>query len=716
MTATLVGLTLVATGCDDDPTRTAVQGSEVGMPTSTPPSTAVEAGTFAYTTPGRVTLARGRQTLASVSTGDPVRFAEWTADGSRFVAASATRLISIDTATGAKAEVGCQCYEIAVAAGKVFVLDEYGGQDLAVHDVVTLEPAGRMKPSPGTERGLVAVTGAGERVVTFQINGDGARWTADVVVVDQTGGTPHKFGETTIASDLAYTPTGWDGKPKVAYVVIGTSGSSTGQSSVVWFDPATPGVQAETRNQELRALPPGVSEKDWNNTVGNLWWAADGTVRVDASTWTCSGDQPLAGPRCDKPAPQGQWKFDGARWQRTEEHGLTSRRELGGDLSLVRRRPSATSEETALLLDEKGALAPVADKVGRVWTPPSSRAKAPRITLPEVKNVVATTDPAHPYRVTLKWDPVARAVDYQVLTAPGCDLLPPSVAEYKLQKKDLGTATTWTHDQVTSGCMNYIVVAAGLGGESPRQWPGTRAWPYETNTTFAKARSRYFEAAPDPGDRISTITLSPSADHGIVVVRGFIRNKDEFTEMIGDHRGFGTDPYASAKVGIAWDTATGEIGVYVHRSCVAGANVPKPWVAGCKDALPIQFISGAEMIRDDIETPVNYISAVKRPDGSIRVGVSAVNSWGSFLGRINARVILTPSGDSYTANFFGDKFPAWEIYRYPRTAVIGSVRPVAYTIATRDQTSIDDLKGYPTMCFGHGTEQREGKEHPMSCM
>jgi lysophospholipase L1-like esterase len=335
--------------------------------------------------------------------------------------------------------------------------------------------------------------------------------------------------------------------------------------------------------------------------------------------------------------------------------------------------------------------------------------------LPEVKNVVATSDPERPYSVTLKWDPVPGADDYHVYAAPGCGDVPAPLSDYKIQQWGLGTKTTWTQEYIFGGCTNFIVAGSRYGGESKWPWAGARAWPYENNYTHLLARNRYFDTAPDDGDKRSETSVSPSADHGIVLARGYIRNKDAFTGAIGDHRGFDSNPYASGKIGVAWDTKTGEIGVYVHRSCVIGANLPKPWVAGCRDAFPIQFVGNALAYGDNDATPVNYVSVSKQSDGGLVVSVSAINSWSNFLGRINGQVALRPSGGTYTATMQADKFPAWEIYRYPRTAVLASVLQPAYTIGTRDQTTIDDLKGGFSFCTSQGGEERNGREYPMSC-
>ena len=100
----------------------------------------------------------------------------------------------------------------------------------------------------------------------------------------------------------------------------------------------------------------------------------------------------------------------------------------------------------------------------------------------------------------------------------------------------------------------------------------------------------------------------------------------------------------------------------------------------------------------------------------ITVKVSARNSWKELdLGRINATVTLTPSGNTFTAKLVGDKFPAWEILRYPATELFpAKAAGVVRTIGTRDQTSIGDLKASASTCTSTGPDE-ETATNPMSC-
>ncbi|MFE0590629.1 GDSL-type esterase/lipase family protein [Micromonospora echinospora] len=338
--------------------------------------------------------------------------------------------------------------------------------------------------------------------------------------------------------------------------------------------------------------------------------------------------------------------------------------------------------------------------------------------MPDVPNVRVTEHPDRPYTVTVSWDPVPGADDYHVYAAPGCDLIPPAPSEFTKHQWSLGGKTSWTQEYVTDPCRNYLVVASRYGGEGARKFEQIRrAWPYQNNPAYFSTRQRYMESAPEPGDRRVSTTVPPSSvDRGIVVVRGFIKDNDPFTHMIGDRRSFASGSHASAKVGVAWDTKTGDVGVYVHRSCVVGSDIPDDWEAGCKDALPVQIVPDASIYGDDNTSPYNYVSVAPRLDGSMVVKVAAINSHATGLGRINAQVVLTPAQSQFNATLTGDKFPAWEIYQFPWSAQAVTPSGAGWTIGTRDQTSIGDLtSGASSTCHSQQPFPQHWLQNTMSC-
>jgi hypothetical protein len=344
-------------------------------------------------------------------------------------------------------------------------------------------------------------------------------------------------------------------------------------------------------------------------------------------------------------------------------------------------------------------------------------ARAVVAPLPKVTGVRVTTDPKKPYTATISWDPVPGAKDYHVYAAGGCDLLPPfEWSAYKLQQYNLGSKTSWTQEYITAPCVNYQVLASRYGGNGPPNDVPSRAWPYQNNFYHLLARNRYIDTAPDSSDQKAVTSVPASQDRGVVVVRGFIAATDQFTDAIGDHRGFETNPYSSSKVGVAWDTSTGDVGVYVHHSCSAGYEFPDGTVEeGCHAARPIKIVSDASIYGDDAPGDYNYVSKSLSSEGVLTLKISAVNSITDVFGRINATITLTPSGDTYSAKIVADRFPSWEIYRYPRTetAPAGSMGRTK-VIGTRGQTNLLELEGSPmSTCTSRG--EIEDVMNEMSC-
>ena len=343
--------------------------------------------------------------------------------------------------------------------------------------------------------------------------------------------------------------------------------------------------------------------------------------------------------------------------------------------------------------------------------------------LPLVPGVTVTTSPARPYTATVRWKPVAGADDYHVYAFPDCLQIGTEHPGFKLAQFGLGGRTSWTQEFVTSTCAQYVVVASRLNGEGARPREGIRVRPYRPNHWHHLARDHFLDSAPDSGDQRAETRIPAGPDRGIVVARGFIADKSAFTNAIGDKRGFDAKPFSSAKMAVAWDTRTGEIGVYVHRSCVPGYRVPfvdKTLV--CKGARPVRFVADATRVRDGNKAPYNFVS-VRRSGQGLALQVSAINSFETQgapgLGRIHATVLLVPRAGAFDVRLVADRFPSWEFLRYPRASVSPAAENVGAfaVLGTRDQTGILDLQGSPlSVCRSRGEiPQLAFKPRPMSC-
>lgn len=333
--------------------------------------------------------------------------------------------------------------------------------------------------------------------------------------------------------------------------------------------------------------------------------------------------------------------------------------------------------------------------------------------LPRVKGLKFTLDDRS---VKLSWKKVRGADDYRVYADYHCDNNPTSTSSYQLIKEHLGQQTKWAHRGITATCVNYAVAAVRDGKQGALPSLGKRVVISMPNRDHAKAAQRFFTAAPDAGDTVARTRVAPGQDRGIVLARAYIRNKDTFTESIGDHRGWTANPAASSKVTVAWNTGTGEIAAYVHKSCIAGASLPNgsSVQAGCHNALPAAFVPNAASAGDASTDQRNLISVSRTGSGGLSIGVSAVNSISSTLGRINGQLTLSPHKDTFQTTLTADRFPAWEFIRYPHF-VQGAPIGESKVIGTRDQTKIGDLtSGRQSTCISTGAETLH-RENPMSC-
>ncbi|MCX5114718.1 hypothetical protein OOK13_40910 [Streptomyces sp. NBC_00378] len=326
--------------------------------------------------------------------------------------------------------------------------------------------------------------------------------------------------------------------------------------------------------------------------------------------------------------------------------------------------------------------------------------------------------------VKLDWKKVAGADDYRVYADYSCDTVPNSASSSQLVKDHLGKTTEWTHQNIKATCVNYAVAAMRDGQQGVLPPFGKRVLVSMPNRDHSAAAQRFFTAAPSSGDRVATTRVAPGKDRGIVLARAYIRNKTLFTDAIGDHRSWTANPAASAKITVAWNTSTGEVAAYAHKSCPVGITAPAGSVETppCRDALPLAFVSDAASVGDTSKDPRNLISVSRTSSRGLSIGVSAMNSWertcvgetcvGPGFGRINARLTLSPGKDTFTASLTADKFPAWEFLRYPHF-VQGA--PETRIIGFRDQTEIGDLRsGQQSTCTSKGPETLQFT-NPMSC-
>ena len=347
------------------------------------------------------------------------------------------------------------------------------------------------------------------------------------------------------------------------------------------------------------------------------------------------------------------------------------------------------------------------------------------------------------YAATVSWTPVPGADDYHVYAGGNCADPVPSVSDnMSLVQWSLSGKTSWTQTYITGLCTNYYVVAVKNGGEGTKPGFATRVWPIQDNLDYTIADKFHWHDAPYEGDVAWRGSVAGGTDRGIVMMRGFIRAGNAVDDLIGDHRQFSPSVGVSAKVTVVWNTKTGGVAIYVHRSCLFGLN---GWQ--CKNALPIAFVADAYHVADTSTDYRNLFTIAKTADGGLSVGLSAVNAWSPQLrsggvaycvqvlgtinpggipslpgtcdnlvnlGRISDQITATPSGGTFSIRLVGDKYPSWEFYRYIPEGPLGS-QGIIRTIGTRNQTVLTDLKGTASTCTSPSGESESPQVRPMSC-
>ena len=285
-------------------------------------------------------------------------------------------------------------------------------------------------------------------------------------------------------------------------------------------------------------------------------------------------------------------------------------------------------------------------------------------------------DDSHPYQVTMTWDAVPGADGYFVsmkrLSLFGIAFPPSSLDRLPYQVH----GTSFTFNSLLDPGRYYFAVAATRHPVVGPQSAMVMTVPYLDNQWYWEAKS-WTSQAPPHWSRMTLDVGATTYDAGMVLVRGYIAEGLAY-DYIGDQRTSTTDPLASAKLILAWDTVGGKLGAVAEQSCMP---------LYCADALPVRQGIGRP---DGLPDRSNFVTA--SCDGQV---LTAAWNWSNSIldllpmgsWHINGR--LTLGRGALQSRLSADRFPAYEVVQYPRYTRGGW--NTGTFLATRDQTQIWDL-------------------------
>lgn len=177
-----------------------------------------------------------------------------------------------------------------------------------------------------------------------------------------------------------------------------------------------------------------------------------------------------------------------------------------------------------------------------------------------------------------------------------------------------------------------------------------------------------------------------TSDDGIVFFRVFIPAQLAAGNLLyGDDRDFSADPAAPSRAVVAWNTATGDVGVLVSHSTRTPPS-DKPYVPKSSSALSIAALpiapgadwahafAARDQVRDDNRIGIDAASA---KNGTLRARISLLNpltngslnpAFGLGAWSVDQELTITRKGPGdYRLNLIGNGYPAVEVYYYPKS-------------------------------------------------
>jgi len=196
---------------------------------------------------------------------------------------------------------------------------------------------------------------------------------------------------------------------------------------------------------------------------------------------------------------------------------------------------------------------------------------------------------------------------------------------------------------------------------------------------YDEARREYFRTTEDGAQRQTerTDARTPGQGNGIIVARFFIPDYTAIPGLlVGDDRGYSTDPDAGYRIALAWNTETGEVSYTVSPSVKLEPHLDPGGLRRGMFGIPsvelphIEWERGdtvdARPIVDGGANDVTFHQSGILPNGNAVVdvdysGLNSVTPMFSTDGGI--RLEVAPDG-TITASVKGDDYPSVEVLQY----------------------------------------------------
>ncbi len=183
------------------------------------------------------------------------------------------------------------------------------------------------------------------------------------------------------------------------------------------------------------------------------------------------------------------------------------------------------------------------------------------------------------------------------------------------------------------------------------------------NASWAAMYQHAFGFVGSGDARLLAPTAGTNSDDGLVVVRFFIPSRIAAGGLLrGDARRFDSNPAASSRAVLAWDTETGRLSFQVNHSTTLRGN---------RDAaLPIRRLTRtAVWAARDVRRSDNRVWVAARPgrvDARISVVNSLTNQWPLGAWSVdNDFTVFRGASGGYSLQINGNGYPAVEAHYYP---------------------------------------------------